>query len=239
MLLSTKYRTTKEESLDNFSLKGEELRDALDKIASINQWLGGNKITLDGINELLINWPKEKPISVVDIGCGNGDMCRAIANFGIQKGLTINLLGIDANAYAINHAEAISAAYPAISYAVLNVFDEDFAALEYDIALCTLTLHHFTDEEIITLMSLLVKKAKIGIVINDLQRSAVAYRLFQLICFVFRLNNLSKEDGLISILRGFKKRDLDFFSNQLNVKAYRINWRWAFRYQWIIKNLCV
>ncbi len=239
MTLSTKHRTSLEEELDDFSLAGDELRDALDKIALINQWLGGNKITLDGINELVVNWPKEKPISIIDIGCGNGDMCRAVADFGRQKGLTINILGIDANAYTVGHAAAISQTYPAISYAVMNVFDEDFAQLEYDVALCTLTLHHFTDQEILRIMNLLTNRAKLGVVVNDLQRSALAYRLFQLICFVFRLNKLSKEDGLISILRGFKKEELESFSTQLTGKAYQINWRWAFRYQWIIKNLCV
>ncbi|MBD2755590.1 methyltransferase domain-containing protein [Spirosoma validum] len=239
MFLNTKHRTSKEEELDNFSLKGEELRDALDKIALINRWLGGNNVTLNGINELLTDWPKEKPVSIIDVGCGNGDMCRAVAELGQRHGLHFRILGVDANPYTVNHAEAISRAYPGISYAVVNVFDEDFAALEYDIALCTLTLHHFTDPEIRQLMSLFANKAKVGIVINDLQRSALAYRLFQLICFVFRLNKLSREDGLISILRGFKKHELVSFSQQLQFKTYQINWRWAFRYQWIIKNLCV
>ena len=239
MMLSTKQRTSQEEFLDDFSLEGDDLRDALDKIATINQWLGGNSVTLDGINELVKDWPKGKTISIIDIGCGNGDMCRAVADFGKQNKLTIRILGIDANSYTVNHAKTLSTDYPAVSYAVQNVFGDDFAALDYDIALCTLTLHHFTDKEILQLMRLLVNKAKLGVVINDLHRSALAYRLFQLLCFVFRLNKLSKEDGLISILRGFKKRDLESFSQQLQVKAYQIKWRWAFRYQWIIRNLCV
>ncbi|AUD01516.1 methyltransferase domain-containing protein [Spirosoma pollinicola] len=237
MFLSTTHRTTKEEFLDDFSLAGDDLRDALDKIATINQWLGGNRVTIDGIKILLKNYPKERVVSIVDIGCGNGDMCRAVADFAEQEGLTVRIRGIDANAYTVNHAKASSVAYPDIDYATLNIFDEHFAAVDYDIALCTLTLHHFTNEEILYLMGLFVKKAKIGVVINDLQRSALAYRLFQLVCFVFQLNTLSREDGLTSILRGFKKQELITFSNQLQVKTYRINWRWAFRYQWIIKSI--
>jgi hypothetical protein len=34
--------------MDDFQLEGDELRDALDKIAKINQLLGGNKLTLLG-----------------------------------------------------------------------------------------------------------------------------------------------------------------------------------------------
>jgi hypothetical protein len=75
-------------------------------------------------------------------------------------------------------------------------------------------------------------------VINDLHRSALAYRLFQGLCFVFQLNSMSREDGLTSILRGFKKEDLIAFSEKLKFNNYTIQWKWAFRYQWIIsKNL--
>ncbi|GAB3018522.1 hypothetical protein GCM10027185_14190 [Spirosoma pulveris] len=237
MFLSTTQRTTKEEYLDDFSLEGDELRDALDKIAIINQWLGGNRVTIDGIRELLKNQPKDRTFSIVDIGCGNGDMCRAVVDFAKQEGIRVDVLGIDANAYTVNHARASSTAYPTIRYDTQNIFDEQFALVDYDIALCTLTLHHFGDQEILYLMGLLAQQSKLGVVINDLQRSALAYRLFQLICFVFRLNKLSREDGLTSILRGFKKQELVAFSKQLRFTAYRINWRWAFRYQWIIKTL--
>ncbi|QMW01971.1 methyltransferase domain-containing protein [Spirosoma foliorum] len=239
MPVDTSQRTAKEEIMDDFALTGHELSDALDKIALINQWLGGNKITLDGLKKLTKDWPKGKPLSIIDIGCGNGDMCRAVADFAHKEGLNVTILGIDANAYTINHAQTLSQSYPDITYAVLNIFDSDFADLNYDIAVCTLTLHHFADQEIVSLMTLLTNKAKLGIVINDLQRSALAYRLFQLICFVFQLNDMSREDGLTSILRGFKRQDLEKFSKQLYLREYRITWKWAFRYQWIIKNLCL
>jgi heme/copper-type cytochrome/quinol oxidase subunit 2 len=46
---------------------------------------------------------------------------------------------------------------------------------------------------------------------------------------------MSKEDGLVSILRGFKKPELEQYSKKLDFKNYSIQWKWAFRYQWIIK----
>ncbi len=223
--------------MDDFSMEGNELKEALDKIAEINQWLGGNKITLDGIKVLLKNQPNDKVISILDIGCGNGDMCRAIADFARQENRTISILGIDANQYTISYAETCSKTYPSITYRVQDVFSDAFKAVQYDIAVCTLTLHHFSDEAILALMKLVSKQAALGVVINDLHRSPIPYRLFQLICFVFGLNRMSREDGLTSILRGFKRADLENYSRQLHLKDYSINWRWAFRYQWIIKNL--
>jgi len=96
-------------------------------------------------------------------------------------------------------------------------------------------LHHFKDDEIIALMTVFYNNSMVGMVINDLHRSVISYRLFQVLCFVFRLNNMSRDDGLVSILRGFKKVELILFSERMKFKNYKIQWKWAFRYQWIIK----
>ena len=232
--INTKYRTEEEETMDDFSLEGEELREALDKIASINQLLGGNKLTLGSVKQL--NLSKEKEITIVDVGCGNGDMLRTLANFGIKNNYKFKLIGIDANAFTITYAKKISLEYSNISYQCIDIFDKVFGEIKYDIVLCTLTLHHFKKEQINYLLQLFSRQATIGIVINDLHRSKIAYRLFQVLCFVFQLNKMSREDGLISILRGFKKEELVAFSERNNLKKYTIKWKWAFRYQWIIKN---
>ena len=236
MSINTKYRTDEPEIMDDFSLEGEELRDALDKIAKINQLLGGNKLTLEGLKAIL---PKgsNNLITIVDVGCGNGDMLRKIADFGTTNGYNFKLIGIDANAFTINHAEKLSRNYQNISYLCEDIFKMDLSKMTCDVVVCTLTLHHFKDVEIIQILNVFKKSAILGIVINDLQRSAVAYRLFQLLCVIFGLNRMSREDGLVSILRGFKKEELVAFSEKLNFKKYSIDWKWAFRYQWIIQNI--
>lgn len=223
--------------MDDFSLKGEELHVALDKIAKINRLLGGNRLTIQGIQDLIANVNTNAEITIVDLGCGNGDMLRTIAEYGDNNNLKFRLIGVDANVFAINYARELSIHYPNISYLAEDIFDNKVAALHYDVALLTLTLHHFKDEEISQLLETCHQNAKIGIVINDLHRSSIAYRLFQAVCYVFRLNPISRNDGLISILRGFKKKELIPFSEKLNCKKYKIEWKWAFRYQWIISKV--
>jgi len=233
-MIDTTYRTGDAELMDDFSMEGEHLHDALDKIATINHLLGGNKITVEGVKILLKNIDTSRTISIVDLGCGNGDMLRVLANFARKQNLKFNLTGIDANAYTINVARKMSTEFSNINYLSEDIFSPQFDVMRYDIALCTLTLHHFHEEELLKLLGTLNKNAAIGIVINDLQRSAIAYRLFQFVSFVFRLKRMPKEDGLTSILRGFKKNELINFSEKLNLTNYKIRWKWAFRYQWII-----
>ncbi len=233
MGIDTNNRSIAIERMDDFGLKGRVLKDALDRLAQINRYLGGNNITLQGIKTLLKSKFIDRNLSIIDLGCGNGDMLRAVAEFGLKNNLNLKLTGIDANEYTLNYARSLSKGYSNIEYLKMNITDDQSIAMKADIFLCTLTLHHFKDEEILKVLSKLKINAGIGIVINDLQRSALAYRLFQVVCFVFRLDSMSREDGLLSILRGFKRKDLMAFSKQLNLTS-TLRWKWAFRYQWII-----
>jgi 2-polyprenyl-3-methyl-5-hydroxy-6-metoxy-1,4-benzoquinol methylase len=237
MAINTTQRTNESEIMDDFQLEGDQLKDALEKIAKINQFLGGNKLTLRGVQDLTEKIPKSNQIVIVDVGCGNGDMLRSLANFGLKNNLKFQLIGIDANNFTVTHAQKLSKNYSNISYRCEDIFDKAFNELQYDIVLCTLTLHHFKDDEIMQLLRIFYANSTFGIVINDLHRSPIAYRLFQVLCFVCRLNEMSRKDGLTSILRGFKKEELMRFSEKSSFKNYKIHWKWAFRYQWIISKI--
>ena len=97
LFIDTTCRSNATELMDDFSMEGELLRDTLDKLGSINKWLGGNKITIDGVEKLLENQPKGKVYNIIDLGCGHGDTLRLIADFGRKKGYRLKLRGIDAN----------------------------------------------------------------------------------------------------------------------------------------------
>lgn len=236
MIVNTKYRAVAREIMDDFSLEGEELRNALDKIADINKLLGGNRLTLNGVKQLLKETNKQE-ITIVDVGCGNGGMLRMLADYEKETNIDFRLIGIDANNYTIKYARKLSKDYPNIEFKCLDIFDDKFKDLSYDIVLCTLTLHHFKDDEILKIIATFNNNAAIGVVINDLHRSKIAYRLFSFMCGLFNLNRMSREDGLLSILRGFKKEELELYSKKLNLNNSRIQWKWAFRYQWIISKL--
>ena len=79
----------------------------------------------------------------------------------------------------------------------------------------------------------MIKNTKLGIVVNDLHRHKLAYYLFLLLS-LFIKNEMVVEDGLTSILRGFKRIDLIKITKELGITS-NICWKWAFRYQWIIK----
>src|SRR5690606_9546139 len=146
--IDTSSRINKAEIMDDFDLKGDELERTLKDLENINKWLGGNKVTMQGIKKLLETHPEEKTLHIADVGCGNGSILREIAAWGRKKNYVLKLTGIDANTHAIAIAERLSEFYPEINYSALNIFDPSFQNEKFDIILCTLTLHHFKDEQI-------------------------------------------------------------------------------------------
>ncbi|MUP45705.1 methyltransferase domain-containing protein [Gramella sp. BOM4] len=232
--INTSQRTDEAEIMDDFNLQGPELKRTLKDLENINFLLGGNSITLDGVKHLVRKHPEKKKFCIIDVGCGNGDLIRRLANWGRKNDYSLRLTGIDANSHAIELARKDSEAFPEIDYKNLDIFSDQFQSLEADIILCTLTLHHFKNDQILSLLKAFYQQAKIGIVINDLHRTRLAYFLFQLFCAGFVRNEIARKDGLTSILRGFKKVEVESFAKELQGKHY-IKWKWAFRYQWIIE----
>lgn len=236
MFVNTTYRSKEEEIMDDLSMEGAMLQKTLDQIAVINKRLGGNKATINGLNTLLKNKPAGSSVTVIDLGCGSGDMLRAVADYGRKNNYHFTLTGIDANEFTVNYARKLSVDYPEISYIKMNVLNSGFAKLEYDIALATLFLHHFKNEEIEMMLKELTRKASTGIIINDLHRSRTAYYLFRIMSLLIS-NPMVRKDGAISVLRGFKKKELLTLNKKLQDTTGSIQWKWAFRYQWIIKKI--
>lgn len=236
-MVYTKERSKQSEFMDDLEMSSPLLIKALDDISAINKWLGGNRVTLNALKILIKNTPKDKAMSIVDIGCGRGDILREIAKYGRENGYQFKLLGIDANQTTIDYATSLSSRFEEIEYIKLDVLSKEFAIKKFDIALCTLFLHHFNNTTALNIIQSLMNKIERGMIINDLHRCRLAYFLFKILS-LFIQNKMTRADGATSILRGFKKTDLVSFSKQIKHESV-IRWKWAFRYQWmIIKNDC-
>lgn len=233
-MINTGKRSDRKEIMDDLEMQGEELEKTLGDLDKVNRWLGGNRISLEGVEKLLKSCCYTRPVRIIDVGCGNGTILKEVAELGRKRGEKLELVGIDANKHAMDIARKNLAEYPEVSFKAMDVFSKEFKAQEADIILCTLTLHHFSDEEIKELMTTFTSMAGLGVVVNDLQRSRSAYYLFQAFCAAFGLSEINKKDGLTSILRSFKRSDLEKYGNHLNVSRQEINRKWAFRYQWIL-----
>ncbi|GAB3193995.1 2-polyprenyl-3-methyl-5-hydroxy-6-metoxy-1,4-benzoquinol methylase [Pontibacter aydingkolensis] len=228
-----KYRSNEPELMDDLTLSGEELRKNLAELEVINNWLGGHKVVLDAL---------EKPdlagyqtIRIADIGCGGGDTLKSIAKWARRKQITVELEGIDANDFMVKYARTCCADYPEISITQYDVFSEAFSEKKYDIVVCSLFCHHFTNTQLIEMFRQLHSQAQHKVIINDLHRHWLAYYSIKYITAVFSGSRLVKNDAPLSVWRAFKREELEQLVQQAGITAYTLKWMWAFRWQLVLE----
>lgn len=231
MIYKDHKRNSDPEWMDDPSLDPQVLQDAVDDINKINKWLCGFKFTLTAIRKQLQNIDQDK-ITIVDAGCGDGAMLRYLAQY--IRDSRVQFLGLDFSAASITTGKEKSKEFDNIRFCESDILKINLADIECDILISTLTMHHFNDKEIVTFLKKFKQITTHSIIINDLHRSKIAFRLFQFICLTFIKNEISRHDGLISIASGFKRADLKRFSKLVPFKNDRIQWKWSFRFIWII-----
>jgi len=234
MMINLKERSNQKEILDDFQGNSQELAAVLNDINRVNRILGGNRITVNEVFKLIDERPKDF-YTILDVGCGEGSMLRELASLARKKNISLKLIGIDLNAEALTLAKQTSLDFPEIEFLEKDVLSADFSDSGCDIVITTLTMHHFQNSDILNFIKQFTRLTSIGVVINDLQRNALAYYLFQVFSLIFIKTKVAKQDGLTSIRRGFWKSELKALSSSLSDVHHEISWKWAFRYVWIIR----
>jgi 2-polyprenyl-3-methyl-5-hydroxy-6-metoxy-1,4-benzoquinol methylase len=225
-MISFYNRSTISELMDNFQMSQHELDINLLELETINKWLGGYAVSFNGISKL--NLKKGSRIRIADIGCGGGDGMIAIQNYLKKKGITATMIGIDANEKAMSYAKNRCKNHPDFEW-ICKPFQE-IENLDADVIHCSLFAHHFYGEDLFKL-GLLLNKAKIGFVINDLHRHWLAYYSISFLTRLFSKSYLVRNDAKLSVAKGFNKSEIiEIFSNQA-LQNFNVNWKWAFRWQ--------
>jgi SAM-dependent methyltransferase len=228
---SFSQRSNLSELLDDPTLGGDDLIKNLEDIARVNRWLGGEKALVSAIAPLLEQHDFGRPIEVVDLGCGSGDLPRAVVKWCRRKNIPVSVTAVDINDSIIRYATSQSKDFPEIRFEKIDVFSDEFKKRRFDIVVMSLFLHHFDNRKAEELLKNSYEQCRLAVVVNDLHRSPVAYHLFELFAFVTASSTITRHDGLISILRGFRKKDLERLTDEFSEAKRNIKWKWAFRWQ--------
>jgi len=223
------------EIMDDLDCHGEVVDQTLLELDVINQWLGGNTVTLDAVHTIVKSVPTGQPLSIADLGCGSGEMLRILAVKAKKENRNLKLIGFDANPNIIQYANNHTKNIDSVSFSSLNVFSEEFRDQKFDVVLATLFMHHFTEEELIILLSNLKKQARRAIIVNDIHRHPLAYYSIKLLTRLFSRSAMVRFDAPLSVLRSFNKNELKRVLHQAGIDNFSLKWKWAFRWQLIIR----
>ena len=138
-LVDTSNRSSEIEIMDDFTMDGVMLRDTLDKLEIINRLLGGNKVTIKGLKELLKNKSKNKIITIVDLGCGDFNVGKNFID-DCNKYVACDISSIILERNKQNHQ------YNNIEYNQINIAEDKLP--KGDLAFVRQVLQHLSNREI-------------------------------------------------------------------------------------------
>ena len=222
------HRSGEKELLDELNIPQGLLFKNLRELDILNRKTGGHAISLKGIRQLITD--HHKIYHIVDLGCGSGDALKAIADWARSNNYKLKLTGVDRNVDAIDYLKIHCADYPEISGITADYQDYLNRNESIDIVHCALFCHHLNDSELISLFAYIRQHVKTGFIINDLQRYWLAYYSAWLFTRLLNGTKLAKNDGPVSVLRGFKTDELTSLLNKANIRKFAIQKEWIFRF---------
>jgi hypothetical protein len=173
----------------------------------VNRIGGGIRVVRRFLAEELASYPKGQTVRILDIGAADCDIPLVITQWARQHGHAVEFTCLDRD------TKATDLAYETLARArctTIQVAQADILAYEpeaeFDYAVGSMTFHHFTDEQIDTLLTHLRGFVRRAVLINDLHRCLFNYVVCCILALPFDCR--IRHDALLSICRGFRPAEL-------------------------------
>src|SRR5262245_41648984 len=101
-------RSSEAEWLDGTDIDPIELEGVLRDLAIFNQAFLGHYPLLHWLRRAIKAAPKGSPPTIIDVGCGYGDLLRHIRRWGRRHNIELKLVGIDLNAETVRIARDVT-----------------------------------------------------------------------------------------------------------------------------------
>lgn len=208
MLEKFRRRSHDPENIDQGTYTPEEYEGCLVELRRVNRWLGDTKV----LQDLFLNRIETQElltISVLDVGAGSGELLRVAANWARAQDRKAFLVGLELNERSAKSIVEESREFPEIKSVQADGLRLPFSDGAFDYAIQSLTLHHFDDADAIRILREMGRVARRGIFVIDLHRSPLAYFLYTTVGKLFLHTRLLREDGALSILKSWKRDELE------------------------------
>ncbi len=228
------HRSCEKEIMDEGNVDHAQWLLFIKDLTWINHYAGSARAFIYGIKPLYKTSQKSQ-ITLAELACGGGNNLQMLALWAKNK--NIQFFGYDVNRVFIDYAKEHTSKYLDIQFIEQDIFSPEFTRQKFDIILCNLFCHHLTDLELVNFLKQVYQQAQLGVIINDLHRSRWAFLGFKILSFFKKFSSMVKNDGLVSIQRGFTRKELDQFLQQAGIQHYRIKWCFPFYFNITISNV--
>ncbi|HEV2860380.1 MAG TPA: methyltransferase domain-containing protein [Pyrinomonadaceae bacterium] len=223
-----RQRSGELEHLDKGDYTPEEYEGCLVELRRVNRWLGdASALRRSVLPEILRDGAKE--FSLLDVGAGSGELLREAARWARGGGKRARLAGVELNERSARSIGEESGEFDEIVAFRADALRLPFAEGAFDYVMCSLFTHHFRDEGVMEVLRELARVSRRRIFVIDLHRHPVAYYFYTTAGRLFLHNRLIREDGALSILRGFTPDELRRLAERAGLRRVRVERRFPFR----------
>ena len=218
------HRSAQTEILDG-PVSTADLADILRDLARFNGIMQGHRPVLRWLDRAVKNIPREQALTLLDIGCGYGDLLRAIRDWARKRGRPVRLIGIDLSGQVIEVARSVTSDADAIEYHAADIFAFT-PSTQIDFVVTSLVTHHLSDDMIERFLRWMETTASRGWVIYDLQRSIMPFYFIALAGPVLRLHPVVVYDGRISVARSLTRQEWKARLDAAGIPSATVDLRW-------------
>ena len=172
----------------------EEAQQNLRELTRINRWFGGHRVLRSSLRQL---YRPDTSFTMLDVGAATGDVARTVKKAFPQAQVTC----LDWQTRNLRYAP-----HPKVAG---DAFALPFKDDTFDVVHCALFLHHFTDEQVVELLTKMKRCARQAVVLQDLERHPLAYYFLPATAWLLRWSSLVLHDGPISVEAAFHADELE------------------------------
>jgi len=233
MRFSLKERRLQPEIMDDPNLDAGRHVEALTALARIN-WISASASMFWKPLWNLAQNHKGRTLRVLDVATGGGDIPIRLWHRAARASLKLEIQGGDISPTAVNVAREKALRTGAeVKFIQLDVLKDGIPS-GFDVSMCSLFLHHLTEEDAVSFLSQSRQAAERMVLIDDLLRCRMGYLLAWLGCRTLTRSPVARIDGPRSVEGAFTISEIRDMAIKSSMENAIIQRHWPCRYllQW-------
>jgi SAM-dependent methyltransferase len=207
-------RSTQAESFDAPGRPADEMAAAFRELDRVNRWFQFSHPFVSGVPRWL-GYQRCERLEILDVGAGTGLLGKRLSDWAQRRGWDWRFTNLDANPVVLNSGGAARA----VTGSALELPFNDGS---FDLVVASQMTHHLADTEVVRHWREAWRVTRDAIFICDLHRNAFLYTLLWLTMRLIRTDPVLREDGLISVRRGFRLREWRELAARAEIPGARV-----------------
>ncbi len=224
----TPKRIYEEELLDAGKGTDEDVARSLTDLRRINHFLGGKRVVMRALSSCLEKMNTSR-VSLLDVGTGSADIPMAAATLCRERGFDPFVAAVDLSERNLRVARERLGVSSDIHFVRADSLKLPFPERSFDFVTASLFLHHFRDEDVVSLLADFGRIARRAVIVNDLVRNLVPYYFTRIAGPFLAWSFLTRNDGPVSVLRGFTADELDELAGRAGLVSTEVNRLFPYR----------